>query len=784
MTDTLSTIYPFRLAWSEFRLACLTACTDGDSPVHLMLETYTDDSYPEYEAVSYTWGGEEDDTRPRRAVFIGPYWDVLPQTENCWQMLRFLRPSRGIRLVWVDAICINQRSTEERGDQVSKMERIYKRCMRTVLYLGPDAAPVLWDGRFPRRRDFHDIDVQTLQGMLARRYFRRTWVIQELVLSPHVVVRLGDTDYHIWAASMDRFKTATQWELESTSAPWFEHLTQQELRVHDPCDALQLTSHSRCSDPRDRLFGILSLLSKKDEFGGMSLRADYSISNQHMWIGFFAYCLLKCGATWFLYRAAGSTAAGIVPSWIPNWNSTTSWESFRLPVDWETSSYHVNYPSKHRRMFKSPTTQPDLAIVRCPPGLGGDWDEDLEPAFPTQFKSATVCPGSGALLGVRIQRLFTIPSVPTRVADADTTGRRADMKDDTYQLFVFNEATSLFFASDKPLDELIRPGKDHLFLLYPPSHPAALILREIDSTATDDALPDYSTFYTRSRPISVPNGRKFRMVAASPFIYFIGNQPENTFDNMSGFEIKISSFRSMSIFVDNRVASMTQRTMYCLVEECHAELLNSSGLPCFEAQCGGQCLFLNSRPPRDFTGNKLLIWLVVSLFWVIVQDLLRERDLEESYISCLDPRFLPYINGPYIHVSVEPAHWSVFGIAFDQHMDDHDLSLSLWEWRLGDGDWRPLWELPGPNRDVPEIARAMSFRADIKSLIQGLRRTESIFISALLALRRLSVLSADSSPQEVRNALHQPKEEYRSILLEGGLGPFSADGRYYDIDIL
>jgi hypothetical protein len=94
--------YETRLSVAEFRLARFDAPLDGadpDHPIHLNLEVFRRDDCPEYETVSYTWGGEEDDSTPCRPVFVGPYWDVLLQTRNCWHMLRYLRPSRGIRLV-------------------------------------------------------------------------------------------------------------------------------------------------------------------------------------------------------------------------------------------------------------------------------------------------------------------------------------------------------------------------------------------------------------------------------------------------------------------------------------------------------------------------------------------------------------------------------------------------------------------------------------------------------------------------------------------------------------
>ena len=100
-----SHIYGDTLKSNEFRLVCLTSVSKKDYPVHISLETYTYDNRPEYETVSYMWGGENGNSTPCRPIFIGPYWDVLLQSQNCWAMLQFVRPWRGSRMMWIDALC-------------------------------------------------------------------------------------------------------------------------------------------------------------------------------------------------------------------------------------------------------------------------------------------------------------------------------------------------------------------------------------------------------------------------------------------------------------------------------------------------------------------------------------------------------------------------------------------------------------------------------------------------------------------------------------------------------
>lgn len=96
----------------------------------------------EYEALSYTWGDDQD----RRTII---YTDgivsngansitALRVTPNCCSALQRLRRIKEFRLVWIDAICIYQQDLEERSSQVLMMSRIFNEAERTVIYLGEE----------------------------------------------------------------------------------------------------------------------------------------------------------------------------------------------------------------------------------------------------------------------------------------------------------------------------------------------------------------------------------------------------------------------------------------------------------------------------------------------------------------------------------------------------------------------------------------------------------------------------------------------------------------------
>jgi hypothetical protein len=83
-----------------------------------------------YVALSYSWGSE---SKPESLHL--PSEEVMKLTANCAAGLRALRNDL-LQLCWVDAICIDQNSEEERSQQVRIMGYIYKHAGRVCVWLG------------------------------------------------------------------------------------------------------------------------------------------------------------------------------------------------------------------------------------------------------------------------------------------------------------------------------------------------------------------------------------------------------------------------------------------------------------------------------------------------------------------------------------------------------------------------------------------------------------------------------------------------------------------------
>ncbi|KAN0115292.1 Heterokaryon incompatibility protein (HET) domain containing protein [Hyaloscypha variabilis] len=127
-TDAYRSLNPSK---QEFRLLTLLASPDFSATLQAELQVVEIGSSPQYEALSYVWGTAEFE----HELYIEHR--RYPITENLDYALRYLRHRDKNRVLWVDALCINQRNTIERNDQVTMMRDIYQNCSAAIAWLGP-----------------------------------------------------------------------------------------------------------------------------------------------------------------------------------------------------------------------------------------------------------------------------------------------------------------------------------------------------------------------------------------------------------------------------------------------------------------------------------------------------------------------------------------------------------------------------------------------------------------------------------------------------------------------
>lgn len=165
----------------EIRL-CVLLPGDSDNPLQCEIIHVNLEDEPYYEAVSYTWAGEDGDASLSRSIHCGSN-RVIPITANCDTVLHQLRNCALRRRLWIDAVCINQANLNERSHQVGLMDRIYSKARSVRICIKDDAIPPEWHGykeSFRLLRDEHVCDVakalQFLTRLLSLRYFKRVWV--------------------------------------------------------------------------------------------------------------------------------------------------------------------------------------------------------------------------------------------------------------------------------------------------------------------------------------------------------------------------------------------------------------------------------------------------------------------------------------------------------------------------------------------------------------------------------------------------------------------------------
>ncbi|XXH02608.1 hypothetical protein Hte_008987 [Hypoxylon texense] len=346
------------LRTGEFRLICLPAAKDRDSLIHLELETFSFDDCPEYETTSYAWGGEDGDSSPCCPIYVGRYYDVLLHTKNCWSMLRYLRPRRGLRMVWIDAICINQEDVYEREAQIAQMRTIYQSGQRVVVYLGPTMVHDC-NKQYRSRSWLHELEPSTgsnpitFQHVLSHRYFSRLWIIQELLLSSSLLVSLHDRDF----LANNTFSRQTNITWDETEAPWFQHIASRQAFSRDQLLlVLRQTWASNATDLRDKVFGILGLVDTKTttrdsgasyasdiDTSDYSIAPDYSLSVIDTFIGITAYVMITLGHWQLLENAAGVNAIPGYPKWMPDYRQPLMWHNKSVTKDEDFIRLHRWY---------------------------------------------------------------------------------------------------------------------------------------------------------------------------------------------------------------------------------------------------------------------------------------------------------------------------------------------------------------------------------------------------------------------------------------------------------
>ncbi|TVY23582.1 Heterokaryon incompatibility protein 6,OR allele, partial [Lachnellula hyalina] len=285
----MSVCYPQRLQPRHVRFLKLLSGLESE-PIQCELVESGLDNALGFEALSYVWG----DPKIRQEIQCeGSEFSI---TANLYQALQHLRQSSSARLIWADAICINQDGIEERNQQVQLMREIYSRASRVVVWLGleygedvtvatslmrtiyaacskhaeiidadlitlavayqglngvtPDQLERLGDHCSPK----HPRSWPALRNFFARPWFTRVWCIQEIVLARDSIVLVGED--------------SISWNMVGVTACWLTgQMSESDFDGPSHLDDISYYNAYCMFDDGDKdELGLLQILAKYRDF--------------------------------------------------------------------------------------------------------------------------------------------------------------------------------------------------------------------------------------------------------------------------------------------------------------------------------------------------------------------------------------------------------------------------------------------------------------------------------------------------------------------------------------
>lgn len=316
----------------------------------------------EYGALSWTWRSDG------CAVPILVNGNAIDISQNLFSALLHLR-KRQVPLLWVDYICINQEDLKERASQVKLMKDVYQTAHCVWVWLGDEdkLSTQAFDHMHGmiQHRNFGSIDellpdwtvdpdlmhpkkCEALSSILSRPWFRRVWILQEVIAARSAVMVCGSD-----IISMEQFLVIIRefFRAGSLESIMLHHPMQSELRQLTETIKEQLqfilnayygsgefwfqkrykpkllnvlfnTRLTEASDPLDKVYGILGLTQASDS---KMIRVDYETSAERLSIDVTKAIISKTQSLEILRVAAKlGTESRKLPTWVPNWANTNS----------------------------------------------------------------------------------------------------------------------------------------------------------------------------------------------------------------------------------------------------------------------------------------------------------------------------------------------------------------------------------------------------------------------------------------------------------------------------
>ncbi|KAI1629567.1 heterokaryon incompatibility protein-domain-containing protein [Exophiala viscosa] len=191
--------YPKLLTGSQTRLVHIQHGSSSSNFVASLEVVDLDiDTRSSYDALSYHCG----DMTAVSQVHLPDLDIYLPIARNLTDALNRVLKDGIPGPFWIDAISINQIDIEERNQQVRLMTRIFRGARQVFSWLGPD-----------------DEKRAILKAFYGRPYFRRAWVVQEIIVAREI---------HVLCGALPSF----DFEVVFAAAWWLSYIALRQLLEH------------------------------------------------------------------------------------------------------------------------------------------------------------------------------------------------------------------------------------------------------------------------------------------------------------------------------------------------------------------------------------------------------------------------------------------------------------------------------------------------------------------------------------------------------------------------
>jgi hypothetical protein len=343
------------------------------------------DNAPDFEAISYTWGGKDPDI----PVEVDGHQMLVTSAVD--ELLFYWRSTFTSNLFWIDAICIIQKDTDEKKHQIAMMADIYRRASRVIVWLG--AAESRKDTHLVRKMistlyypeyfnstnallqylfDNEEEAFVAMGKLLRHPWFERIWIDQEVAVGEtvHVIYHGTCTQWEVLAAVIKRLcsdgdlkrrlqyynspkatgsgtSTSDRKGGQSPTGPTIStvsiieqarasqvaskasiRLSMKKNTIDCLSVILPITSIFKSTNPRDKVFAVLGIVRDSHK---MPFKPDYNVDVGKLLLKTTAF-VLASEEWFFMFSFTGlgydsnshltpSRCIATLPSWVPDYTS-------------------------------------------------------------------------------------------------------------------------------------------------------------------------------------------------------------------------------------------------------------------------------------------------------------------------------------------------------------------------------------------------------------------------------------------------------------------------------